>query len=74
MLIKIKCTTDEFAYFTEDNVYVVVDLDCADAHPKAYIFDDNGVLRKTNNINDTNTNQWVIVSVEYGNSFPVYLQ
>jgi hypothetical protein len=72
MLIKIRYIDNALAYFTQNNVYTVIGLDCQDAHPKAYVFDDNGDLRKTNPINDTNTNQWEIVSVEYGVSVAVY--
>ena len=72
MLVKIKCITDEFAYFTQNSVYTVIALDCNNTYPQAFVFDDNGDLRKTLQINSSVTNQWEIVSVEYPGIVQVY--
>lgn len=72
MLMKIKYIDNALAYFTQNNVYTVIALDNSGLHPTAFVFDDNGVLRKTNYINDTGTNQWEIYSIEYGNCITVY--
>jgi hypothetical protein len=72
MLMKIKKIGETISGLTNNNIYTVIAIDAANPKPQAYIFNDNGVLYKTNPINDSQTNQWEIVSVEYGNCVQVY--
>lgn len=70
--MKIKYIGTGISGLTHDKVYTVIDIDAANAKPQAYIFNDNGVLYKTYQINDPETNQWEIVSVEFIGNFQVY--
>lgn len=72
MLMKIRYIDNALAYFTQNNIYAVIALDCANAYPQAYVFDDNGDLRKTLQINSPITNQWEIVSVDFSGCIRVY--
>ena len=72
MLMKIKKIGTSIEGFTNNNIYTVIALDNSESYPKAFIFNDNGVLYKTFGINETAINKWEIVSVEYGNCVSVY--
>lgn len=60
MLIKLKYKGTTGGGLTQNNIYVVLGIDCPDT-PRAVVIDDNGVPQKTGDI--SNTSNWEIDSV-----------